>query len=302
MKIYAMLLLLASSVAVAGEQPDKDAWRLGVVASAATLAREGTFSVVDECEKRYPDLQESGKSVKAAWVVRNQEMADKLAVLTAKLTAKVQAKDKAVDIKALLADAEKVARKLGGDILVKQVINALDSAPPAQQPGICKAMFAGVNQGKMDIAKIQTSTMSVMQECEIIDFVSAYHGLTYEDQGNSIKASGTWLDLPFPVNESIMTVDGTEKKIYVSTTVVVQLGDKVPPFMRSNKETLSIIAWDDEVIKSEVMRAGKSERFFQYVINRKSKEITRIFTGQSPATHALGDGSKLFSDMLAKFN
>jgi len=303
MKIWLPVSLFLMSVsAVAGARTDDDPWRLGVVSTATISARESAFGVVAECEKRFPELQDPGKKVRAAWSERNKDAAEKFDLLATKIKARIQVKSPVIDVDALLRESNQASQKIITELVAQIIGGALGSAPSPQQLNACKAIFASIQQGKMDILTLQTTARPVLQEDESRDFLQSYKGLTYQDGGDKFRASGTWIGLPFPLNESTLTADSAEMKMHIADKTMVAFGDKIPPFMSTSDETLSIEVWNAEVIRTEVKRAGKSQRFFQYVINRQTKEVNMVFTGESPKTHVLGDVGQQINEAKAKYD
>jgi hypothetical protein len=297
-----VLLFLISCNAAASARSDTDPWRLGVVSTATMSAREGAFGVQTECERRFPELQEAGNKVRTAWNERNKDAADKLALLVAKLKTRIQAKSPGVDVDALLRETDQAVHKTTTELVAQIITGALEGAPAPQQLNACKATSASIQQGKMDILTLQTTAKRVVQEDEISNFMQSYKGLTYEDSGDKFRASGTWIGLPFPLNETVLTADAVERKMHITSKTMMAINDKIPPFMSVSDETLAIELWDADTIRTEVKRAGTSQRYFQYVINRRTKEITKVFTGESPKTHALGDVGPQINETKAKFD
>ncbi|WP_147306958.1 hypothetical protein [Roseateles depolymerans] len=297
-----VLLLLISGAAVASERPDTNPWRLGVASSAAMSARESAFGVLAECERRFPELQVAGNQLRTSWLERNKDATDKLALLAEKLKARIASKYPEVDVNALLRQTDQAAQKATAELVAKITTGTLEGAPATQQLNTCKWVFTGMQQGKMDILNLQTTAKRVLQEDEISDFLQSYKGLTYEDGGDKFRASGTWIGIAFPLNETVITADAAERKMHITSKTLVAINDKIPPFMSESDETLAIESWDADAIRTEVQRAGKSQRYFQYVINRRTKEINKVFTGESPKTHVLGDVSQKINEVKAGFD
>ena len=157
-------LFLASGYINAAAAVDSDSVKLGVVGTAAITARVGAFLVVDECEKRFDDLRPEGKVVRSSWTKRNAEAEKKLAAVTEKVAARWRTNHPGANTDAVLVQARDVAQQTSVKEASKVIASTLSSPDKAAQHLTCRRMFAGLNQGAMDILNIQKTAVSVMDE------------------------------------------------------------------------------------------------------------------------------------------
>ncbi|NHZ64112.1 hypothetical protein [Massilia genomosp. 1] len=296
--IPAIVAMFAAGAALAAPAVDKDSYQFGVVSGAAKYARLGTFNVVKLCETRFSDLEPEGEGVRTAWLDRNAKTEGKMAALATRLRAKIQARNPEVDLDQLMAEADKLMRPAALDATTKLITEKLD-APNGSPRALCQSIFAEIKQGKMDIARIQVAANKVLAEAEVADFLDGYKGYAFQDSGSAFQATGTWAGLAFPLNDARITADKGTGQLRVSTATLVALGALGPPFVSTSEDALAIETWDDDVIRTQAKRAGTSQRFFQYVVDRKEKTVTLIFSGQSPKTHVLGDATAQVREMKA---
>lgn len=289
---------ISSLVCATAFAVDSDSRRFGVLSSASMLSEGGTFMVVDECVKRFPDLSVGGEKVKADWLDRNRSITILLARMAKKVADRLQAQAPDLDMQAMTAmmlpHAQQAMTKMSGTI-IESTLNSKDAA--AQRLG-CQRMFQGIDEGRMDIVMIQKSAVRAFGEEEARELVHAYKGLTYKDDAARVEANGTWLGLPVALNESRIIADENTRTIRVSSKTMIP--GSMPGVSEKDK-TIFIDTWSEDVIRSERERAGKSERFVQYVIDRKAKTVSMVFTGESPATHVLGAANKEFRQARAQY-
>lgn len=114
---------------------------------------------------------------------------------------------------------------------------------------------------------------------------------SFKDSGGSIEAFGTWLaGSPFPCNKANLRADQKTMTLRIAEAIVV---DRIrPPMLEAELNEYAIEEWTDEKVITTRTRCGKSERFARVIIDRKTKEIVREFTGEYPARIILGNGIK----------
>lgn len=293
--VVATILYVVSVTALA---VDSDSRRFGVLSSASMMAEGGTFMVVDECVKRFPDLSANDEKVKTDWLARNRSITILLAITAKKVADRLKAKAPDFDMQAMTAmmlpHAQQAMTKMSGTI-IQSALNDKDAA--TQRLG-CQRMFQGIDDGRMDILTIQKGAVRAYGEEGARELVHAYKGLTYKDDAARVEANGTWLGLPAALNESRLVADENTRTIQVFSKTMMP-GSM--PGVSENDKTIFIDTWSEDVIRSERERAGKSERFVQYVIDRKAKTVSMVFTGESPATYILGDAKQEFRQARAQY-
>ena len=115
----------------------------------------------------------------------------------------------------------------------------------------------------------------------------------FVDHKDSVTASGTWIGHPFPLNIVEITANKDSNLIHVSNAIVVtKLFPK--PTLTIETQDIPILSWNEDSIVSEKQRCGTSNRFIQITIDRKSKIVSQVFTGDSPAEQHLENGSLQF--------
>lgn len=295
-----VLLCSAAGTALASEALNKERAKLGLVASAAMSARTGTFAVLEGCENRFPDLQAEGAALRAAYTSRNAPTERRLAALTAKLAAKIQVQDPGTNIDAVLVKANEAARSIAVDEYAK-LMNTMLNAPTAVPRSVCQTMFGHIDKGATDITRIQKSANLVLQSADIDDFLTGYKGVSFDDRAQSVLASGSWLGLNLPVHVANVTAAKADNTIRISLRTLVDLGDRALTHVASAEATAVIASWSDDFIRSEATREGTSQRYVQYVIDRKSKSVSMIYSGETQATHLLGDASGPFRKMQLRY-
>jgi hypothetical protein len=121
----------------------------------------------------------------------------------------------------------------------------------------------------------------------------------FVDHKNTVTASGTWIGNPFPLNIAEITADKHSNLIHLSTAIVVtKLFPK--PTLTIETQDIPIESWDEDSIISAKQRCGTSNRFIQITIDRKSKSVSQVFTGDSPAEQHLENGSLQFRKFFQK--
>ena len=298
--ISTILLSCAASTSMANEALEKEKWKLGAVAGAAMAARTGAFTVVDACEKRFPDLKAEGAAVKSSFTSRNALIEQKLAALATRMAAKLQKADPAINITAVLAEADQEARQTAVEQYGKLITSALDEAKEAQRT-VCQEMFGKIKDGSLDIHRIQKTANLIMQDAAIMDFLADYKDGTYQDRPEFVQATGSWLGVSLPVNVVNISATKGDKTVRIFVKSFVDLGDRRINHIKESDTTANIASWNDDVIRSEPTRVGTSQRLVQYVFDRKAKSVSMIYSGDSVGNHVLGDASAAFRAMRARY-
>jgi hypothetical protein len=118
-------------------------------------------------------------------------------------------------------------------------------------------------------------------------------GSSFEDKEETIVCTGTWIGHAFPLNSVKINADKKRNVMVISTAI---LGTVLlpKPFLAVETEEYEILSWTADALTSKRKQCGTSQRFVEIAIDRKSKIITQIFTGESPIIYSLGDGAKQF--------
>jgi len=121
----------------------------------------------------------------------------------------------------------------------------------------------------------------------------------FTDHKDTVAASGTWIGHPFPLNIVEITADKHSNLIHISTAIIVT-GFFPKPTLTIENQDIPIDSWSEDSITSKNQRCGTSNRFVQVIIDRKSKSVSQIFTGDSPAKQHLENGSLQFREFFQK--
>jgi hypothetical protein len=288
------LMFASSTVAAADLGPFEQGQQLGQVAFAVESARMGAYTMVELCEQRFPDMKQEGADVRVTWDSRNAESAKKYAIIIANMRDRIQILNPQMNIEKVLEGMGKSLLPATADYLKKELTKTLASL--GENKLFCQRMFGEIKAGKLDI-KFQPFALEVLNDKSLNEFLERYRNPYFRDGSDQVQASGTWLGYPIRVNVAEVTADKAKNELRIDSLLYVGVDMDVAA---KDQKTYPIESWENDVIRTVKQRAGTSERFLQYVVDRKAKTVSMVFSGEMPMTHILGDARRKDGTAQAK--